>query len=81
MRILTIPTNFLSVQIDRGAHQAEQLPDVHSCLSNFSFISRRMTTPTEEQLLQLKNASETFLSDEDYGQAQVEPILESIFGD
>jgi hypothetical protein len=40
-----------------------------------------MSAPTEEQLLQLKKASETFLSDKDYGQAQVDPILESIFGD
>jgi hypothetical protein len=39
-----------------------------------------MSAPTEE-LLQLKKASETFLSDKDYGQAQVDPILESIFGD
>jgi hypothetical protein len=39
-----------------------------------------MTALTEEQLLQLKKASETFLSDKDYGQAQVEPILELIFG-
>ncbi|KAF8182478.1 ribonuclease H-like domain-containing protein [Mycena galopus ATCC 62051] len=42
---------------------------------------RIMAALTEEQFLQLQTASETFLMDQDFGQVQVEPILESIFGD
>ncbi|KAJ7668372.1 ribonuclease H-like domain-containing protein [Mycena polygramma] len=39
-----------------------------------------MAAPTDEQLVKLKKASETFLAEEHYGQMQVEPIMEEVFG-